>query len=161
MPTIRTDVIDMYVARAAAGEHETAATFEFLQLRRATEPMAATWQPVMGHIEAGETAVACAWRELDEEIGLLRDDTRLVGMWALGGVYPFFLAKSDEIVLSPRFVALVAGDFVPRLNEEHSEHRWVLSAEEFMWPGQREAVKEAREILKDQESAMARALKLA
>lgn len=161
MPTIRTDIIDVYVARAAPEQATgSASAFELLQLLRASEPMAATWHPIMGHIEPGETAVACAWREMEEEIGLLRDDTRLIGMWALGGVHPFFLAKSDEIVLSPRFAALVTGEFVPRLNEEHSEFRWVRSAEDFMWPGQREAVREAEGVLSAPDSAMARALKL-
>lgn len=141
-PALRTDIIDVYVARAAeAGP----APDGLLQLRRTREPAAATWQPVMGHIEPGERAVETLWRELSEEIGLDRSGVRRA--WSLERVRPFFLAERDEIVLSPRFAVEVPPGWSPKLNTEHDAARWapLVEAERwFMWPGQREAIAEIR-----------------
>ncbi len=168
-PGVRTDVVDVYVFRRRVQQAEkhigetppARHVVEFLQVLRASEPLAQTWHPVMGHIEPGETAVACALRELDEELGLCagggaeEDDAKkqnpaLVGVWALEQVHPFFIAELDAIVMSPRFAAEVAGDWQPRLNDEHSAHRWVAAedaARSFMWPGQHAAVREILEHL--------------
>lgn len=118
---------------------------EFLQVLRAGEPLAQTWHPVMGHVEAGETAVQCAVREMREELGLTTGERAFMGLWALEQVHPFFIARINAIVMSPRFACEVAEGWSPRLNEEHGEHRWVGAAEidaRFMWPGQRAACRE-------------------
>lgn len=174
-PSVRTDVVDVYVFRRCESEStggtpvprhadlslpreapSHAQMVEFLQVLRASEPLADTWHPVMGHIEPGETAVRCALRELDEELGLCvggggkRRDPALVGVWALEQVHPFFIAELDAIVMSPRFAAEVTSEWSPRLNDEHSAHRWVAqedAARMFMWPGQRAAVREIVESL--------------
>ncbi len=150
---MRSDVVDVYVFRAVAGgadvrqpvvveseqtgEGPQVAGVEFLQLLRVGAPLAGTWQPVMGHIEAGETAVEAAVREMDEELGLM-PDAGLVALWALEQVHPFYIAEIDSIVMSPRLVAQVAVEWTPRLNDEHSDARWVAWPEvwrRFMWPG--------------------------
>lgn len=64
---VRSDIVDVYVFRRAAARTRGV---EFLQLWRSSEPLAKSWHPVMGHIEAGETAVECAMREVREEIGV-------------------------------------------------------------------------------------------
>lgn len=143
MPTMRSDLIDAYIFRRSHPGRT-----ELLQLRRTGEPMRGTWQPVMGHIEPGETAVACMWREIHEETGLARPDT--LGAWALEQVHPFFLAETDELILSPRFAIEVAADWQPTLNEEHDDARWVPIAEapgRFLWPGQHAAIAELRSML--------------
>lgn len=136
-PTIRTDVIDVYVFRREP-------TPEVLQLRRARAPFLGDWHPVMGHIEPGETAEAAALRELREEIGLALDDRAFVALYQLEQTFPFFLADRNEIMLSPRFAAEVRRKFVPTLNPEHDGHRWVALVEpaRFIWPGQRHALAE-------------------
>ncbi len=157
-PRVRTDVVDVYVFRSTArgtkrqtdrGKRKPAKagaeTVEFLQLLRAGDPLGGTWQPVMGHVEPGETAVACALRELSEEIGLAASDPAFLGLWALEQVHPFYLAALDAIVLSPRLAAQVAPVWRPRLNHEHTDHRWVSAsqiAKRFMWPGQIAACRE-------------------
>jgi len=146
MPRIRADIVDVYVFRRVP---EGA---EFLQMFREDGGLARTWQPVMGHIEDGESALAAAVREMAEETGLRRDEA--LGMWALEQMHPFYIARTDEVVLSPRFAVEVAGGegekWEPRLNEEHSSHRWIAGHQAdrfFMWPGQRAAVREVLEVV--------------
>lgn len=145
-PVIRSDIVDVYIFRRGLS-----APIEFLQLLRAAEPLKDTWQPLMGHIEAGETAVQTAMREMREEVGLAPGAPALRGLWALEQVHPYFVARIDCIVLSPRFAAEAAPGWEPVLNHEHSAHRWIDSATRdlaFMWPGQRLAVEEIlRELI--------------
>jgi 8-oxo-dGTP pyrophosphatase MutT (NUDIX family) len=177
-PRVRTDVVDVYVfcrvgpddprerghAAQAAG---TSRVYEgdegwpvkarpavyFLQLLRAGPPLDATWHPVMGHVHAGETAAACALRELEEEVGLSARSPSLRGVWALEQVHPFYIAAIDAVVMSPRFCAEVDPSWSPALNAEHRAARWVREDEVdrlFMWPGQKACCREIlREIVED------------
>ena len=149
---IRADVVDVYVfAREpdAAGMEEV----RFLQLLRSGAPLDGTWQPVMGHVHAGETSAQCALREMREEIGLDAGDASLLGFWALEQVHPFYISAIDTVVMSPRFCAEVRAGWAPALNEEHTAHRWVHETEidrDFMWPGQKACCREiVREIVAD------------
>lgn len=136
-PRVRTDVVDVYVFRRYAEN------VEFLQLLRAADPLGRTWQPIMGHVESGETAVTTALRELREEVGLdARGPCSCAGLWALEQVHPFYIAAIDSIVMSPRFACEVTPGWTPRLNDEHLEWRWVRDAAAFMWPGQKRCVEE-------------------
>lgn len=173
-PRIRSDIVDVYVftrvpaddprERARAGrayESEAAwparagdsSAVHFLQLLRSGAPLDNTWHPVMGHIEAGETAVDTALREMREELGLGHDHPSCLGVYALEQVHPFFIAAIDTIVLSPRFAVEVAPSWTPALNAEHSKFRWVRHDAvdaHFMWPGQKNACREIlREIVDD------------
>lgn len=132
-PRVRTDIVDVYIFRRRAR------ALEFLQMKRSSEPLKDTWHPVMGHVERGETAVACALREVQEEVGLLPTDKGFKGMWALEQVHPYYVEPIDQIVLSPRFAVEVGPGWKPRVNDEHSAVRWVTRAQvarRFMWPGQ-------------------------
>ncbi len=139
MPTLRTDILDAYLFRASPRG------IQFLQLLRSQPPLAGSWQPVMGHINPGETAVAAAIREIAEETALNVRHKDCLGFWALESVHPFFLPGPDAIILSPCFAAHAPADWSPTLNEEHSSHRWILEHDldaNFMWPGQRAACRE-------------------
>jgi dATP pyrophosphohydrolase len=165
-PTIRTDIIDVYFFRRVPAQplSPDEPYVEVLQLYRAEEPLASTWQPVMGHVEAGETAAACAWRELHEEVGLDRRDPALVGLWALEQVHPYFMADLDAVVMSPRFAAEVHASWQPRLNGEHSAARWIASYQAhryFMWPGQVAAVREITQWLLKPGSLVVEATRIA
>jgi 8-oxo-dGTP pyrophosphatase MutT (NUDIX family) len=141
-PHLRTDVFDVYIFRTING------TTDILQLRRDEAPMLNTWQPIMGHIEGAESTTAAMWRELEEEVGLLR--SHAVAAYALEGVHPFYLASRDAILLSVRFAIEVAPDWTPHLNHEHDATRWVPLAEfrsSFMWPGQIAALDELRDYI--------------
>lgn len=176
-PRIRSDIVDVYIfqragtpPRPVVGASAVSSSWGgttpdtgadparevyFLQLHRARDPLGNTWQPVMGHCEKGETAVQCALRELEEEVGLQRTSAALRGLWALEQVHPFFIAELDAIVMSPRFAAEVTAGWSPRLNDEHAAHRWVHYRDAvrpsgdgaLMWPGQRSAAREIVESL--------------
>lgn len=144
-PRVRTDIVDVYVFRRRRAAKGARGRIEFLQLLRASEPLARTWHPVMGHIEKGETAVECAVRELREEVGIDAGGEEAIGFWALEQVHPYYVAAIDQIVLSPRFALQVRAGWAPQINEEHAGVRWVARAEvakKFMWPGQAAACAE-------------------
>ena len=116
--------------------------------------MLGTWQPVMGHLEPGETAADGMWREVHEETGLGRADA--VNAWALEQVHPYFIAETDEIVLSPRFAVETAPAWEPTLNHEHDDARWIPieeAADRFLWPGQHAAIAELRSMLESPDRA--------
>ncbi len=155
---VRTDIIDAYVFRrkpGGAGEGR-GTRVEVLQLFRARGPVPSTWQPVMGHIEAGERATDTLWRELSEELGLDPRGPQMVDAWALEQVHPFFVAELDAIVLSPRFAVEVVPGFEPSINDEHDDFRWLTletAVREALWPGQRAALKELSGMLAGDPSA--------
>ena len=169
MTEIRADMVVVFVcrfgrvrpARASAargrgpgGEpgHADRDIIELLQLHRARDPASGTWQPVMGQVEAGETAVEAAQRELAEETGLRRET--MLGMWALDQAPPFYMHSVDAVFLAPRFCSLVDEAWRPELNHEHDDHRWVAAAEasrHFIWPTQLVSVGEITpELLRGQ-----------
>ncbi len=96
-PTIRTDIVEIYVFRRlapaaiGAGQPQGVLAIEFLQLRRAKGLMVGGWHPVMGHVEAGETAAQAAVRELAEETHYAPGHG-LVGLWQLELVNNFYIA---------------------------------------------------------------------
>ena len=66
-PQMRTDIVDVYVFRRPSLDAGAAA--EFLQLRRISGAMAGSWQPVMGHVEAGELTGLTGWEGEIDRIG--------------------------------------------------------------------------------------------
>lgn len=144
-PAIRTDIVDVYVFRRRAQEPVGTSGVEFLQLRRVEEPAAGTWQPVMGHIEAGETPTQAAVREAGEETGLRPGAPGWVGLWVLQGVRPYYLASANAVMMAVCFALEVDEEFEPHAGREHNDHRWVWSSETeraFMWLSQRAACEE-------------------
>ncbi len=142
MPTIRSDIIDVYVFRKIQTTgNAIAANVEFLQLRRSSGALSNTWQTIMGHVHEDETAVQTALRELHEETGYA--PPVLLNLWQLEEVNTYFLASHDAIVMSPCFAAEVAPGSEPVLNDEHDAIRWQKRDHcdlHFIWPGQRQAI---------------------
>lgn len=134
MASVRADLVAVYVYRRTP-----LGGVEFLQLRRAAHDSCGnSWAVVYGGVEAGETAVQAALRELREETGLSPRFLQQVEY-----VESFYFRSEDRIVLTPVFVAEVDAGAVVVMNGEHEEHRWVPSAqvsECFMWRTQRECI---------------------
>ena len=138
MPAITSRFVDCHVFRLRPDGLD-----EWLVLRRAPHiHLGGTWQMVSGHLEPGEKAYECALRELEEETGL-----RPLHFYQASYVNRFYLAASDEIVLSPVFAAQVEPSAEVRLSGEHTDHAWVAYEEavrRYPWPGQRKAIEVIR-----------------
>lgn len=139
MPEITSRFADCYIFRRTPEGLD-----EWLVLMRAPHVLlGGCWGPVQGHIELGEKAYETAFRELGEETSL-----PVKAFYQASYVNRFYIAQTDQIILSPVFCAEVAYDAQVVLNDEHTDHAWVPCEEamkRFVWPGQRKSLKICRE----------------
>ncbi|MGE0441246.1 MAG: NUDIX domain-containing protein [Gemmatimonadales bacterium] len=140
MTGIAVHFVDVYPIRFVVGGAET------LVLRRsAAVRCTGAWEAVHGHIEAGETPVTAALRELLEETGLAP-----TAFYNLSRTEAFYLHRTDEVAMIPAFAAIVdpAADVV--VSEEHDEARWLSLADartELAWPRERRALADIEILL--------------
>ena len=137
VPTIR--VFDCHIAR------QTDQGIEFLLLLRSDAKIyAGTWRMVGGKLKDDETAWQAALREVKEETSL---DVR--SLFTVPYVNRFYEWRHDRINDIPVFVALV-GDGDPVLDDEHTDFAWLSASkavEKLSWPGQREGLMAALNLL--------------
>lgn len=182
-PVIRSDIVEVYVFRRTMPAGALGDRVEFLQGRRAKGHLKGTWQPVMGHVEQGETAMAAALRELAEEAGYatsigharghgagglaeahLKTIGGLIGLWQLENLNTYFLASIDTIVMGPGFAAEVSPGLDPVMDDSHDAFRWVprdRADRHFIWPGQRQAIEQVIRDILDPDSPTRDVLKIA
>jgi dATP pyrophosphohydrolase len=147
MTDVRVAFIDAYVLRAGA------TGLEVLALRRAPGGRSpGSWETVHGHIEAGETPVQAALREVREETGL--DPARL---YNLSRVEAFYGHRTDEIALIPVFAAVVDRAAEARPSPEHDRVEWLapaVAAARFAWPRERRALDDVLSILRSGDAGL-------
>lgn len=140
MTRIAVSIVDVYPVRRREG------TLEVLLLRRAAGTRCTgAWEAVHGHIEAGESPVAAARRELQEETGLAPER-----WYNLSRVESFYQHRLDEVALVPVFVALVGAADAVALSSEHDDSAWLAfdgAADRCAWPRERRALEDIRHLL--------------
>ena len=118
---------------------ETENAIEFLLLKRAEDQIyPAVWQMISGKIKENEKAFETSLRELKEETNLTP-----LKMWIAPKVNSFYSSQTDSICLIPVFAVRVEKDSKVMISDDHSEYKWVTSAEAkrlLAWDGQRKAV---------------------
>ena len=117
-----------------------------LTLRRAEGTRCTgAWEIVHGSIERGETPVAAARREVQEETGLPIE--RLYSLT----VNPFYLHRFDAVQLAVVFAAIVDPAAPVVLGSEHDAHQWrtPLGARRALaWPREHQALDYALHLLR-------------
>ncbi len=83
-----------------------------------------SWQMVTGGIAKGETASQAAYREIQEETGLIPSS-----LYSADAVETFYLHHQNKVIFAPVFVAFVKTMNVQLSAEEHDAYEW-LSFEE-------------------------------
>jgi 8-oxo-dGTP pyrophosphatase MutT (NUDIX family) len=155
----RPDLVDVWVFRdtgAAAADGAAPAPIELLLMRRSPgRILPGLWQCVSGSLEDGESVVAGALRELNEETGLAAP--RIEALFDLDQVNQFHEPSVGAIVSSAVFAVRAAPAWEPRLSAEHDALRWVPPAEALelaIWPAYRESIRRIDDNLRDPERAI-------
>ena len=122
-------LIDAYIYRER--KHE----IEFLLLQRAKNKIyAGQWRMVGGKVEREEEYAQAALREIYEEVQLTPSF-----FWVVPSVNTFFEAKSNQILHIPAFAAKASNSFIPALDDEHTQYKWIQKSEittHIFWPEQ-------------------------
>jgi bis(5'-nucleosidyl)-tetraphosphatase len=98
-----------------------ASDIEYLLLRASNH---GEWGPPKGHADAGESELETAWRETEEESGLVRDDLAR-NAWFEDTVRYTVNGRPKRVVY---YLAECSGA-EPRLSHEHTEARWASLAD--------------------------------
>jgi len=137
---VRVSFVDVYVLRQAVSG------LEILVLRRSAAGRSpGSWETVHGTVEAGETPVAAARRELREETGC-----EPIRLYNASRVESFYRHGIDEVALGPVFVAFVDRAAEPRLSAEHDHAEWLVpaaAAARLAWPRERRALEDILSIV--------------
>lgn len=93
---------------------------------------------ISGGIEKGETAFAAAFREIQEETGLLPST-----FYSADAVETFYMKSSDTIALVPVFVAFVDNTTVRLSPKEHDAYEWLSfedARDRLIWAEQKRVI---------------------
>ena len=94
-----------------------------LQLRNSDKKQKNTWGFWGGLMEGTETPYECIQRELEEEIGIVPDISKL-------NPIDTFQSKNKNFIYYS-FVAVIEKEFIPSLNDESAGYAWVNIGQ---WP---------------------------
>jgi 8-oxo-dGTP pyrophosphatase MutT (NUDIX family) len=140
MTRVSVSIVDVYPVRQVVGR------LQVLVLRRSEGTRCTgAWETVHGHIESGESPVAAARRELQEETGLVPER-----WYNLSRVETFYQHRSDEVAVVPVFVAIIGSTGRESLSAEHDASEWLAldeAAGRLAWPRERRALEDIVHLL--------------
>jgi len=118
MPGFVSNTVQVHIAAIEPDSGQ----LKFLVLKRSAQvmPYPSIWQVVTGTMEAGETALRTALREVKEETSL-----EPLKVWTVPYMAMFFDAGADQINVSPVFGILVDFATPVILSQEHCQYCWV------------------------------------
>ncbi|MCH8568143.1 MAG: NUDIX domain-containing protein [Balneolales bacterium] len=139
------ELVDVYVYREDPADKNNRT---FLLLRRSPKVVyAGEWRIVAGKVQARESALAAAKRELLEETTAEPDF-----LWVLPDINHFFDARKNKMHFIPAFAARVNHQQQIRLNHEHTEFAWVIpqiAQKMLIWPEQSRLLALTQNILEN------------
>jgi type II secretory ATPase GspE/PulE/Tfp pilus assembly ATPase PilB-like protein/8-oxo-dGTP pyrophosphatase MutT (NUDIX family) len=139
MTSIEVGTVDVFVIRPLSDG------WRVLALRRGSGTRCSgAWEPVHGHIEAGEEPEDAAIREVHEESGLAVDRLYVVR------VQPFYLRKVRAVEMAIVFAAFVDEPADVTIGNEHDAHAWLTvddAIARYGFPGERASLREIVELL--------------
>jgi dihydroneopterin triphosphate diphosphatase len=141
---VRHDMVTVLVVRPDS----SGKSHEFLQLHRvAHDYMGGTWQIIRGGVNADETYVNAALREMTEESGLYPRE-----FYRLDSVESFYTAVDDTLWHSVAFCAIVDREERAQLNNEHDDFRWIAREQierHTMWSSELQLLSDLRRTILD------------
>ena len=152
MSPLRPDLVACWLYRVNAGGN-----LEILLIRRAPGRMyAGLWQCVTGRLEAGETIVAGAFREVAEETGIGPAD--IEAAYGTDLVNWFHEVAVDGLMSEAVFAARLRPGATITISHEHDDVRWVSPAgahELVLWPAYHRAIEQLEWLVANVEKAEA------
>ncbi len=150
MSPMRPDLVACWPFRVDAGGE-----VEILLIHRAPGRLyPGLWQCVTGRLEAGETIVAGALRELAEETGLGPGEIEAV--FETDIVNWFHEAAVDGLMSEAVFAARIDPWASVTLSDEHDDERWLSPAaahELVLWPAYHRAIEQVEWLVANPERA--------
>ena len=142
MAEIISTMVQVHVASIRNGN------WKHLALRRSAEEKVfpLQWQAITGRIEAGETAIQTAIREVREECGIQEFQSQ----WTLPYVSIFYHSKRDAIIAVPCFGFALHPETDIYISSEHDFSEWLPINEllnRLVIPAQKKAAELFDEIL--------------
>jgi 8-oxo-dGTP pyrophosphatase MutT (NUDIX family) len=135
---------------------DTGGRLEILLIHRAPGRLyPGLWQCVTGRLEAGETIVAGALRELAEETGFGSGEIQAV--FETDIVNWFHESAVDGLMSEAVFAAQVDPEAAVTLSHEHDDHRWLPPAEahdHVVWPAYHRAIEQVEWLVANPERAL-------
>jgi len=141
MPTIVCRIVEVCVFRF----HNSGPEYLLLHRAHDEELYPDSWQIASGGIEAGETAIETALREVEEETKL-----PLRRMWVVPHVNVFYDPRHDVVHHSPVFAVETDPQAEPVLSHEHQAYEWCTQERAktlLVWPGQVKALEIVHEYI--------------
>jgi 8-oxo-dGTP pyrophosphatase MutT (NUDIX family) len=137
-------LIDAYLYSIDPKDNQTLRFLVFL--RNKSKIYSGQWRMVGGKVQENETYWKAALREIREETSLIPNE-----FWVIPSLNQFYEPQTDLILSIPAFAARIPLDADIKLNDEHSEYKWIgiQDIHQYIpWPEQRRLMHVVYDIIR-------------